>query len=99
MIGDWISGGSDPGGVCEQQGVDDGRNLTHYRGLAGVDSERWQQLVDQRIYNPLRDTQLSGPPAAFYDRALKYYGARDRFVTLGDYATLDAALRITNQNR
>jgi outer membrane receptor protein involved in Fe transport len=75
-----------------------GRNLTHYRGLAGVDSERWQQLVDQRIYNPLRDTQLSGPPAAFYDRALKYYGARDRFVTLGDYTTLDAALRITNQN-
>lgn len=75
-----------------------GRNLTHYRGLAGVDNDRWQQLVDQRLYNPLRDTQRFGPPAAFYDRALKYYGARDRFVTLGDYTTLDAAVRLTNQN-
>lgn len=75
-----------------------GRNLTHYRGLAGVDPDRWQQLVDQRLYNPLRDTQRFGPPAAFYDRTLKYYGARDRFVTLGDYTTLDAAFRVTNQN-
>ncbi|MBC7368372.1 MAG: carboxypeptidase regulatory-like domain-containing protein, partial [Undibacterium sp.] len=75
-----------------------GRNLTHYRGLAGVDNDRWQQLVDEKLYNPLRDTQRFGPPTAFYDRALKYYGARGRFVTLGDYTTLDAAVRITNQN-
>ncbi len=75
-----------------------GRNLTHYRGLAGVDLDRWQQLVDRKLYNPLRDTQRSGPPAVFYDRVLKYYGARDRFVTLGDYTTLDAAFRATNQN-
>jgi outer membrane receptor protein involved in Fe transport len=75
-----------------------GRNLTHYRGLAGVDSERWQQLVDQNLYNPLRDTQRFGPPTAFYDRALKFYGTRNQFVTLGDYTTLDAAVRITNQN-
>jgi len=65
-------------------------NLTHYRGLAGVDNDRWQQLVDQKLYNPLRDTQRFGPATAFYDRALKYYGAHDRFVTLGDYTTLDA---------
>ena len=74
-----------------------GRNLTHYRGLAGVDSTRWQQLVDAQLYHPLRDTQLYGPPPAFYDRALKYYGARNRYVTLGDYTTLDTAVRITNQ--
>ena len=74
-----------------------GRNLTRYRGLAGVDSTRWQQLVDDGVYNPLRDTQAFGPPAAFYDRAVKYYGARGRFVTLGDYETVDAALRLTNQ--
>ena len=75
-----------------------GRNLTHYRGLAGVDADRWQALVDENLYNPLRDTQRFGPPAAFYDRALKYYGSRGRFVTLGDYTTLDAAVRVTNQN-
>jgi iron complex outermembrane receptor protein len=74
-----------------------GRNLTHYRGLAGVDSTRWQQLVDEKLYNPLRDTQAYGPPTAFYDRALKYYGARNHYVTLGDYTTLDTAVRITNQ--
>ena len=74
-----------------------GRNLTKYRGLAGVDPDRWQQLVDQQLYNPLRDTQRFGPPAAFYDRALKYYGARNHFVTLGDYTTFDAAVRLTNQ--
>jgi len=74
-----------------------GHNFTRYRGLAGVDSARWQQLVDQRIYNPLRDTQVFGPPPEFYDRALIYYGGPGRMVTLGDYNTLDAALRISNQ--
>ena len=75
-----------------------GRNLTRYRGLAGIDNARWQELVDQNLYNPLRDTQRFAPPAAFYDRALKYYGGRGRFVTVGDYEAFDAALRVTNQS-
>lgn len=74
------------------------RNVVKYRGLAGVDPMRWQQLVDSGRYNPLRDTQVAGPPADFYDRALIYRGGRDRFVTLGDYNTVDAAARISNQS-
>jgi len=74
-----------------------GRSLIRYRGLAGVDNARWQQLVDQGLYNPLRDTQVQGPPAEFYDRALKYYGGPGRFVTFGNYDALDSALRISNQ--
>jgi iron complex outermembrane receptor protein len=73
-----------------------GLSITTYRGLQGVDNTRWQQLVDQGIYNPLRDTQAYGPPQQFYDQALIYYGARGRFVTLGDYDTFDSALRITD---
>ncbi len=73
------------------------RNLTKYRGLVGADGERWQQLVDQGLYNPLRDTQVYAPPPEFYDRALVYYGGPGKFVTLGDYNTIDAAIRITNQ--
>ena len=73
-------------------------SLSKYRGLAGADSDRWQQLVDQGTYNPLRDTQVHGPPQEFYDQALIYYGARGRYATLGNYDTLDAALRITNQS-
>jgi outer membrane receptor protein involved in Fe transport len=69
-----------------------------YRGLAGVDQARWQELVDQGKYNPLRDTQRVGPPRDFYDRVLVYNGGRDQFVTFSDYDTLDAALRITNQS-
>ncbi len=73
------------------------RNVVEYRGLAGVDAARWQQLVNQGQYNPLRDTQLGGPPADFYEQALLFRGGRNRFVTLGDYGTLDAAARVTNQ--
>lgn len=73
------------------------RNTVRYRGLSGTDGDRWQQLVDTGAYNPLRDTQVYGPPAAFYDQVLLYLGGRNRFVTLGDYETLDAALRLTNQ--
>jgi iron complex outermembrane receptor protein len=73
------------------------RSFTRFRGLDGVDSTQWQSLVDQGLYNPLRDTQAHGPPDAFYDHALVYYGAKNRFVTLGDYQTFDSALRITNQ--
>ena len=72
------------------------RNVTRYRGLAPPDAGRWQQLVDEGLYNPLRDTQAFGPPPAFYDRALVYYGERGRFVTFSDYDTEDAALRFTN---
>lgn len=74
------------------------RNLARYRGLSGVDETRWQELVDTGRYNPLRDTQVYGPPPDFYDYALEYFGEKDRFVTLGDYATLDAAARVTNQS-
>jgi len=73
-----------------------GLSITRYRGLEGVDDTRWQQLVDQGAYNPLRDTQAYGPPQQFYDQALIYYGAEGRFVTLGDYDTFDSSLRIIN---
>lgn len=73
------------------------RNLTKYRGMAQPDPDRWQQLVDDGAYNPLRDTQVSAPPAAFYDHVAVYYGGRGKFVTLGDYDTIDAALRVTNR--
>lgn len=74
------------------------RNVVKYRGLAGANPDRWQELVDSGLYNPLRDTQRGGPPQEFYDRALIFRGGRDRFVTLGDYDTLDAAVRVTNQD-
>jgi iron complex outermembrane receptor protein len=73
-------------------------NVTKFRGLYAADTLRWQQLVDAGGYNPLRDTQAFGPPAAFYDQVLIYRGARGRFVTLGDYDTLDAAFRATNES-
>jgi outer membrane receptor protein involved in Fe transport len=75
-----------------------GHSVTEFRGVVGVDTQRWQQLVDEGAYNPLRDTQVFGPPEAFYDRALVYYGGRNRFVTLGDYQTVDAAIRVINQS-
>jgi outer membrane receptor protein involved in Fe transport len=73
-----------------------GLSVTTYRGIEGVDDTRWQQLVDEGIYNPLRDTQVFAPPQQFYDQVLEYYGSRGSFVTLGDYDTFDSALRITN---
>ena len=73
-----------------------GLSVTRYRGIEGVDNARWQRLVDQGIYNPLRDTQVVGPPAPFYDQALIFYGQKGSFVTLGDYDTFDSSLRITN---
>ena len=73
-------------------------NTVKYRGIAGADADRWQQLVDDGSYNPLRDTQVHGPPPAFYDRVLIYYGGKGRFVTLGDYDTIDAAVRFTNES-
>lgn len=75
-----------------------GHSVTTFRGVATVDRDRWQKLVDDGLYNPLRDTQQFGPPQAFYDHALVFYGARDRFITVGDYETIDAAVRVTNQS-
>ncbi len=73
-------------------------NVVKYRGLAGADPQRWQQLVDTGKYNPLRDTQIFGPPPEFYSQVLIYRGGRGKFVTLGDYDTLDLAFRTTNEN-
>ena len=72
------------------------RNVARYRGLAGTDPGRWQQLVDQGLYNPFRDTQAYPAPAAFYNSVLIYEGGRGRFVTLGSYNTLNSAVRVTN---
>ena len=72
-------------------------NDTKYRGLFGVDPLRWQQLVDQGRYNPLRDTQVYAPPAAFYNEALIYRAGRGRFARLGNYDVVDLALRATNE--
>jgi outer membrane receptor protein involved in Fe transport len=73
-----------------------GLSITRYRGVEGVDSARWQQLVDDGTYNPLRDTHAFGPPQEFYDRAVIFYGSEGSFVTLGDYDTFDSALRVSN---
>jgi hypothetical protein len=73
------------------------RNITRFRGLVGADHDRWQSLVDRGLYNPLRDTQTSAPPAAFYDEVLIYRGERNRSVVLSDYQTYDSAIRLTNQ--
>lgn len=73
-----------------------GRNVSRYRGLTGADASRWQQLVDRGLYNPLRDTQVFEPPREFYDEVLVYRGQPGTFVTLGDYQTFDAAVRVTN---
>src|SRR6185436_18445989 len=64
--------------------------------ITGASYARWQQLVDEGRYNPLRETQVFGPPQEFYDRVLIHRGGVGRFVTLGDYSTMDAALRMTN---
>lgn len=74
------------------------RNEVRYRGLAGADPDRWQELVATGRYQPLRDTQVFGPPDAFYDEVLLYRGGRDQFVTIGDYRTLDLAARVSNQS-
>ncbi len=73
------------------------RMLTRYRGISYADQTRWQALVDQGRYQPLRDTQHFGPPEAFYDEVLVYRGGRGRFVTLGDYETFDTAARVMNR--
>jgi iron complex outermembrane receptor protein len=73
------------------------RNVARYRGLVRADATRWQQLVDDGLYQPLRDTQAHGPPAAFYDRVLVYHGGPGRFVTLGDYDTIEGTVRVSNE--
>jgi outer membrane receptor protein involved in Fe transport len=73
-----------------------GQNIAKYRGITGADYGRWQDLIDEGVYNPLRDTQVFGPPQEFYDRVLVHRGGPGRFVTLGDYSTVDAAIRATH---
>jgi iron complex outermembrane recepter protein len=73
------------------------RNTVRYRGLAGVDAGRWQQLVDEGRYQPLRDTQVHGAPPAFYDEVVIYRGRRGEYLPLGDYSVLDGALRLTRE--
>ncbi len=74
-------------------------NVTKYRGIFGADTDtRWQGLVDRGRYNPLRDTQVFGPPAAFYDEVLVYRGYKNQFSTIGDFDTLDAAFRVANES-
>ncbi|MBI5426156.1 MAG: TonB-dependent receptor [Opitutae bacterium] len=74
------------------------RSVTRLRGIVEVDPTAWQRLVDQGRYNPLRDTQTTDAPAAFYDEALVFYGGRGQTVTFSDYDALDAAVRATNQD-
>ncbi len=73
------------------------RNLARYRGLVRADADRWQQLVNAGLYQPLRDTQVHGPPEGFYDRVLVYHGGPGRFVTLGDYDTIEGTVRLSNE--
>ena len=62
-----------------------GRNIAKYRGLAGADYSRWQAMVDEGRYNPLRDTQVFAAPQEYYDLVYRFdRGGPDRFVTLGD---------------
>jgi iron complex outermembrane receptor protein len=75
-----------------------GQNVAKYRGISGADYSRWQKLVDEGRYNPLRDTQVFGPPPEFYDEVLIHRGGLGRFVTLGDYSTIDAAIRATHHS-
>lgn len=72
-------------------------NLTKYRGLAGADTWRWQQLIDEGRYNPFRDTLAHPASPEFYDEVLVYRGGHNRFVTLGSYDTLDLAFRGSNE--
>jgi outer membrane receptor protein involved in Fe transport len=72
-------------------------NVVRFRGLFGANMNRWQQLVDQGVYNPLRDTQVYGPPPEFYSQVLEYVGGKNQMVTLGDYDAIDGALRVTNE--
>lgn len=74
------------------------QSTTKFRGIADVDTDRWNDLIARGIYNPLRDTQVFAPPPEFYDEVIIFTGARDQFVTLGDYESTDAALRLTNDS-
>ncbi len=74
------------------------RSLTRLRGYVEADPRNWQILVNEGKYNPLRDTQVHGPPQEFYDQVLIYRNRRGSFITLSDYDTLDTALRVTNQS-
>jgi len=71
---------------------------TRYRGIEKVDKGRWQALLDQGRYDPFRDTQVHLANAAFYDDVLVYTEGRGEFTTLGDYETVDGALRLAQES-
>lgn len=73
------------------------RNTARYRGLVRADPDRWQQLVDDGLYQPLRDTQAMGPPDEFYKRVLVYHDGPGKFATLGDYHTVEGTARLTHE--
>lgn len=72
------------------------RNIAGYRGIAEADPVRWQALIDAGEYQPLRDTQVHAPPDAFYDDVLVFHGRRGQHARIGDYRTIEGALRATN---
>jgi iron complex outermembrane recepter protein len=70
---------------------------TKYRGIDSVDNRRWQALVDRGDYDPFRDTQVHLADPAFYDEVLVYTEGRGEFATLGEYETIDGAVRLTQE--
>jgi len=73
-------------------------NLAKYRGLAGADAaagSNWSMRGSTIRCATPRSTDRR---RSFYDHVLIYYGNRGRFVTLGNYDTVDASVRITNQS-
>ena len=87
-----------PWGWAATGDVQVARSQAYFRGLAGADTERWSELANSGEYPIFRDTQIFGPPLAYYDRVLIYEGRRDEHVSVGDYDTLDATLRLTHDD-
>jgi iron complex outermembrane recepter protein len=71
------------------------RNTTDIRSLRGFgyNHQRWEQLLSAGAYNPLRDTQVTGPGELFYRNVLIYREAPGRFIRVGNYDVLDLAFR------
>ena len=87
-----------PGGWKASWDTQYAQSLTHFRGLAGADTTRWEQLIARGAYQPFRDTQRFAPPAAFYDEVLVYRGHRGATIVVGDYEALDLAWRATQES-
>lgn len=85
-----------PGGWQSTADLQHARSQARYRGLAGANEDRWAAMAASGEYPLFRDTQLFGPPPAFYDRVIIYEGARGEFVSVGDYDTIDATWRLSH---